>query len=457
MIAMRVQVAAGIARAVGALSRATGRGGGTTLPGHVFLRLAPGGLGAVAGGLRDGVAAISATNGKTTTAAMLAAILEPDRVVCRNVAGANLLSGVAATLVRCPPDATQAILEVDEAALPAVADAVHPRVIALGNLFRDQLDRHGELEMVADRWRAMVAGLDAGTTLVLGADDPVVDDLGRDRAAVLRYGIDDPAVAQRRADGAADSTFCVRCGGAYAYDATWFGHLGMFRCLACGHARGALDLAARDVVPRGTDGTTFRLDAPDGATTVALPLPGLYNVENALAAIATAYALGVPTTVAAERIAGVAAAFGRFERLQMAGRTVTLVLFKNPTGANEALRAIAGDVAGGQVVLALNDRIADGRDVSWIWDIDLEGMLDDAAAIHVAGTRAADLAVRLRYADLDPARLHVGGDVEAALDAAVAASPATQPVFVLATYTAMLDLHRALAQRDLTTPFWEAR
>ncbi len=426
------------------------------MPGHVFLRLAPAGMSSIAARLDDGVAVISATNGKTTTAAMLAAILAPDRRLCRNVAGANLVSGVATTLVGCSSDATQGVFEVDEAALPAVVRALQPRVIALGNLFRDQLDRHGELEMVADRWRAMVADLPSDATLVLGADDPVVDDLGRNPSPVVRYGIDDPAVGIDVGSSAADSTFCVRCGTAYTYDVRWFGHLGRFACPSCDHRRGALDVAARDVRLQGISGTTFRVDGPDGSSEAVLPLPGLYNVENALAAIATAYVLGIPTATASARLATFSAAFGRFERVAVDGREVVLLLFKNPTGANEALRAIASDVDGSRVVLALNDRIADGRDVSWIWDIDLEGALDRAHDIACAGTRADDLAVRLRYAGVPADRVEVGDpQTERAVMAAVEATPAGGRVFVLATYTAMLDLHRALAARGLTQPFWE--
>ncbi len=451
----RVRAAAGAARAAGALSRLTGRGGGTTMPGHVLLRLAPGALPELAAGLPDGVALISATNGKTTSAAMLATILGADRAVCRNVGGANMVSGVASALIARPPGAAVGVLEVDEAALPAVAAAVGPRVVALGNLFRDQLDRHGELEMVADRWRRMCADLPPGTTLVLGADDPVIDALGEGRASVVRYGIDDPALARPLRDDAADSTHCVRCGAPYAYRAVYLGHLGDYACPTGDHARGALDLAARDVRLDGVAGTSFRLDAPDGAHEVRLPLPGLYNVENALAAIAAAHALGVPVARAVERLGSFAAAFGRFERLQVDGREAVLLLFKNPTGANEALRAIAGDVAGSRVVLALNDRIADGRDVSWIWDIDLEGALDGAEGVVCTGTRAADLAVRLRYADLPGERIDIRTPPEAAFDAAVRDAPPGGRVYVLATYTAMLDLHRVLSERGLTRSFWE--
>jgi UDP-N-acetylmuramyl tripeptide synthase len=439
----------------GALSRAAGRGGGTTLPGHVFLRLAPAGVDQLATQFAEGIAVISATNGKTTTAAMLSHVLGADRTVCRNGAGANLMTGVVATLLARPDDADVAVLEVDEAALPAVAAAVQPQVVALGNLFRDQLDRHGELELVADRWRSLTRGLPPAVTLVLGADDPVIDALGDGRSHVVRYGIDDPTVALAQRDAAADSTFCVRCGAAYTYDEVYLGHLGAYRCPAGDHARGALTIAARALETDGANGTRFRIDAPDGSSAVSLPLPGLYNVENALAAIATAYVLGVPTATAASRLGDFRAAFGRFERIDVAGREVVLILFKNPTGANEALRAIAPDLPGAHVVLALNDRIADGRDVSWIWDIDLENRFGTVASIVCTGTRAEDLAVRLRYAGVAIEQIDRLRDVASGLDGAVANAAPGERIYVLATYTAMLDLHRVLAERGLTEPFWE--
>ena len=451
----RVRAAAGAARAAGSLSRLAGRGGGTTLPGHVLLRLAPDGLGDLAAGLRDGVVAVSATNGKTTTAAMLTHILERDRTVCRNGAGANLLSGIASSLVHAATDASVGVLEVDEAALPAVVDAVRPRALVLGNLFRDQLDRHGELEMVADRWRAMVAALDGTTTLVLGADDPVVDGLGVDAPAVLRFGIDDPAVALPEADAAADSTFCVRCGAPYAYDAVYLGHLGSYRCPAGDHARGPLDVAARDVRLDGVAGASFRVDAPGGSADARIALPGLYNVENALGAIAAAHVLGVDLDVAVERLATFTAAFGRFERIPVDGRELVLILCKNPTGANEALRAIAADLPGRQLLLGLNDGVADGRDVSWIWDVDFEGRIDGVLGVTCTGTRAADMALRAHYAGLPVDAIGRLVEVEDALDDVVAATAPGERVYALATYTAMLELHRIVSDRGLTPRYWE--
>ncbi len=447
----------GLARAVGAVSRRTGRGGGTTLPGRVLVRLEPRAIERLAARLPDGIAIVSATNGKTTTAAMAAAILGPDVPLCRNTGGANLVSGVASTLLAAPEGARMGLLEVDEFALPDVVTRTSPRALLLGNLFRDQLDRYGELELVAERWRALVARLDASTRLVVGADDPAVGDLGDARDGRLAYGIDDPAVARDAVEDAADTTFCVRCGAAYTYDAVYLAHLGDYRCPRCGHARPTLDLAARDVRLDGVDGSAFRLDAPDGSCEVRLGVPGLYNVENALGALSLAYALGVPTATGAERLAGFRAAFGRFERLRAGDRDVVLLLIKNPAGANEALRTVRDAIRESPLVLALNDRIADGRDVSWIWDVDFEEALPAAAHVVATGTRAADLALRVRYAGTEHDRIELLEDVERALDRGLELAGPGGTAFVLPTYTAMLELQRLVSARGLARPYWEAR
>ena len=251
-----------------------------------------------------------------------------------------------------------------------MAPALAPRVLGLGNLFRDQLDRYGELEAVAARWRRISA---AGPwRLVRNADDPLVAGLpGNDGS--LSYGIDDPSVALPGLPHAADSKWCGVCGERLRYDAVYLGHLGAWACPACGNARPALDVSATGVAFDGLNGTGFTLRTPLGERRVNMPLPGLYNVYNALAAVAMACAMG---DVALERMAaGLEAfgpAFGRFERVSVDGHEAVLVLSKNPAGANEVIRTLAHDPAPKRLVVALNDRIADGRDVSWIWDVDFE-------------------------------------------------------------------------------------
>src|SRR5579862_9625158 len=214
---LSLEVAA--ARSVGALSRLAGRGGGTTLPGRLLSSVDPGAVDRLAARLSSGSVLVSATNGKTTTTAMVAEILGGK--LAYNHSGANLLSGVASTLLAAS-DAELGLFEVDEAALPEVARRVHPRVVALGNLFRDQLDRYGELEHVAEGWRGAVAAL-PDATLVVNADDPLIGDLARGLENTIAYGLDDPSHARESLQHAADSKYCRACGTPYEYAAAYVG------------------------------------------------------------------------------------------------------------------------------------------------------------------------------------------------------------------------------------------
>jgi UDP-N-acetylmuramyl tripeptide synthase len=422
----------------------------------VLLRLAPDAIERLASRLADGCVLLSATNGKTTTAAMANTILAADTPICRNAGGANLVSGIASALLTCPRDARLGLFEVDEAVLPEIAARVRPRAILLGNLFRDQLDRYGELELLAARWRTMVAALPAETRLVVNADDPLVAALATDRPGTIRFGLDDPSLALATLAHAADSIRCPRCSTALVYDAVYLGHLGDYRCPSCGLEREALDVAGRALAPDALDGTTFDVVTGAATATVALGLPGLYNVYNALGAVALASAVGCPVATAAPRLGGFRAAFGRFERVALGDREALLLLIKNPTGANEAIRTLEPALTGAAVMVALNDRIADGRDVSWIWDVDFEQGLTRAAHVVCAGTRAADLAVRMRYAGVPTDRIHVVADAERALDATAELAGAGGTAYVLPTYTAMLELQRVITARGLSRPYWEA-
>jgi lipid II isoglutaminyl synthase (glutamine-hydrolysing) len=443
-----------VARAVGRLSRAAGRGGGTTLPGKLLWKLDPAAIDVLASQLVSGTALISATNGKTTTTAMAARILRSRHRLAWNNSGANLASGVASTLLSAH-GADLAVLEVDEAALPELMRRVQPRVVSLGNLFRDQLDRYGELETVAERWRTALTLLDPAATLVVNADDPLVADLAQGREHVLRFGVDDPRHARPTLQHAADSKYCLRCGHPYTYEAAYVGHLGAYRCEACGHARPPLDVAARAIELAGLDASAFDLVTSAGTRRIRLTLPGLYNVYNALAASSVALTLGASLDEINEGLSGFGGAFGRFERIAADGREIVVLLIKNPAGANEAVRTLLeGDVPP-VLVLALNDAIADGRDVSWIWDVDFEPLLERAGRIVVSGDRALELALRCVYAGFPEVSLEVVPDLEDALDRGLELASSDAPLVVLPTYTAMLRLRGIAAARGLVKPYWE--
>jgi len=450
------------ARAVGELARRAGRGGGTSLPGKLLTRLDPSAIERLAARLPRGSAVVSATNGKTTTAAMAAAILQRAGIaLVHNRAGANMAGGVASTLAaaarpRGAMTGELGLFELDEFWLDRVSVALAPRAVLLANLFRDQLDRYGELEAIADRWAAAVAALPATARLALNADDPLVADLGRDRPEVTYFGVQDRSLALPEMQHAADSKHCRRCGTAYAYDAIYLGHLGVYHCPACGQQRPTPAVAAETVALHGTRAASFTLRTPEGDADVHLPLPGLYNVYNALGAAALCRSLGLSPAAIADGLRRVSAAFGRAERIAVDGHELSVLLIKNPAGANEVLRTLALEAGELHLLAILNDRIADGRDVSWIWDADFELLAGRARRITCAGTRAAELAVRCKYAGVPPERLEVVADLGAALTRALSAAPPDGAVYALPTYTALLALRAELARRGLAGRFYES-
>jgi UDP-N-acetylmuramyl tripeptide synthase len=447
-------LAKALARMVRAASRRLGRSGGTTAPGRLLLKLSPTGLARMARGLDRGAVLVSATNGKTTTSAMIAAALAADgRPVVHNRAGSNMSWGVATALLDAGADPGQiGLFEVDEAWLPQVADAVKPKLYLLANLFRDQLDRYGELELLADRWAELVEREDASgrdPRFVLNADDPLVADLGRGRAGAVYFGIEDDSQALPELQHAADSKHCRNCGHAYVYDAVYLGHMGRYRCPNCGRERPEPQVAATRVELHGMTGADVAVRTPQGPLELHLPLPGLYNVYNATAAVATALELGVPLETVRSALQDFGGAFGRVETIPIDQRQLSILLVKNPAGANEVLRTLTLEDGSLDLWLALNDRIADGRDVSWIWDADFELLHGRIRRVTCSGTRAEEMALRLKYAGMNGAEIAVDRDLGGSLDAALAGTPAGGRLYALPTYTALLDLRDLLARRGL--------
>ena len=447
-------VAVAAARAAGGLSRVVGAGGGTTMPGKLLNALDPDALDRLAARLPDGSALVSATNGKTTTAAMTSEILSPTIRLAHNSSGANLVSGIASTLLSSRR-AQLGLFEVDEAALPEVARRVHPRAVCLVNLVLDQLDRYGELELVAERWRSAVRELPPEAALVVNGDDPQVGDLAREREDAVVFGIDDPRHALEALQHAADSKWCLVCGHPYEYAAAYVGHLGDYRCPECGHRRPHLDVVARGIELRGLEGVDFTLAADADERPVRLRVPGLYNVYNALAAAALSLRLGVGLDAVASGLQRFDAAFGRFERIGVGDRRLLVLLVKNPAGANEAVRTLVAGDPPRIALLALNDEIADGRDVSWIWDVDWEPLLAGLEQVVATGARAAEMALRCKYGGFPAERIEVVGELDAALDRGLELVPAGGELVVLPTYTAMLALRKIVADRGFVQPYWK--
>ncbi len=443
-----------LARAAARLSRVVGAGGGTTVPGKLLWRLDPGAVDRLAARLPLGSALVSATNGKTTTSAMVARILAPSVRLAHNRSGANLVSGVASALLAAR-EAELGLFEVDEAALPEVARRLRPRAVCLGNLFRDQLDRYGELELLAGRWRTAMRELPPEATLVVNGDDPQVGDLARERQVATVFGLDDPRHASSELQHAADSKWCVRCGTPYTYAAAYIGHLGDYRCEACGQGRPILDVCAREIELNGLESVSFELTTPEGSRRIELAVPGLYNVYNALAAASLARELGMELERIQAGLQGFSAAFGRFERIALGDRTLLVLLIKNPAGANEVVRTLVAGGAPRVLLVALNDEIADGRDVSWIWDVDFEPLLAGVERLVATGGRAAELALRFKYAGLPGDAIEVVPPLGDALDRGLELTGPGSELVALPTYTAMLALRDLVGRRGFVRPYWE--
>ena len=379
-----------------------------------------------------------------------------------NPSGSNLMHGIATALLDATGplggvrSASQrlGVFEVDEATVPEAVRALQPRVIVFTNLFRDQLDRYGEVDTVAALWRSTVEALPSETTLVLNADDPAVASLAREAPCrIMTFGIEDTRAATEELEHASDYRFCLVCGAELAYAAVFFGHCGHWRCPSCDNARPAAAVRATNI-ELSANATKLTIATASGPFDVAVPLAGLYNAANALAAAAAALALGFQPPAIERALSTFRVAFGRQERFDVDGKSVLVLLGKNPTGMNQVLRLIAGTAEAPHLLLFLNDGIQDGRDISWIWDTDYELLAANAASVVVSGTRAEELALRLKYAGFatEAALTH---NAPGALTLALERTPPGETLYVIPTYTAMIEVRELLAKRGQRAHFWE--
>lgn len=525
---LRASLAVVSGRTAGALSRRLRLGGGTSIAGIVAQRLYPNIVEHLSTQLQQGSILVTGTNGKTTTSGFIASVLrEAGLRVWRNREGSNLMRGIAGALViRTRPNgklrrAGQAIsiFEVDEAVMPQAVQTIPTRVAVFTNLFRDQLDRYGEVDSVLERWKRTISALPPETVLVLNADDPTVAGLGEHFSGrIIYFGIEDKSLDVESQVGiverhqVVDTRTCARCGGEYIYSLRFYSHIGHYTCPNCGQRRPQAEVRAVSVGSDNFDHLRIQVAMPGQEGEVIVPLPGLYNIYNALAAIATAQALELAWGPVVSGIEQFKPAFGRGERVQVEGRTVRMLLAKNPTGFNEVLRTLFSDGNKRHILFVLNDNVADGKDISWIWDVDFEQAIDGLATLTVAGTRARDLALRLKYAGIDPQdivsappgplraernsqavagrrqrqrRNGVRGlapgkrssmkpapsdapevaelpqtlrktyGIAQALDRALRSTPEGETLFIVPTYTGLLEIHRELERRGLTPHYWE--
>ena len=404
-------------------------GTGSTWPGHIALQLSPRIITSLSSQLKKGVIVIAGTNGKTTTSKMVTEILiNSGNTVITNHKGANLLNGIASCLLTAADfsgkiDSDWAVFEVDEATFPLLLTYIKPHLIVFLNLFRDQLDRYGEIDTIAGIWKKSLANLDSQTTLVLNADDPGIAFLGNGlKAKTVYFGINDHQYYSEKLDYASDSIFCPRCNFRLNYITTTFSHLGNWVCPKCNLQRPNILINKWDY----------------------FPLPGTYNVYNTLAGITAAKVLGVNDGKIRQSLEHFLPAFGRQEEIGIGNKKIVIYLSKNPTGFNESLKTVIFRKNLRNIIIALNDNIPDGRDISWIWDVDFEMLKETNCQIMVSGKRALDMTLRLKYAGIPNNRIIIESNLNQVIQLGLKDIRSPDILYILPTYSAMLEARKIL-------------
>ena len=437
--------------------RAIGRGG-TALPGKVALRICPGLLSYLAKDVNTVV--ITGTNGKTTSSRIVEqAFIQTGKSYFANKSGANLMTGITAEFaahatIFGKPKCENAVIECDEAAAKAVLKALSPKIVLVTNIFRDQLDRYGEVTHTLENIRIGLSAVPEAL-LCLNADCSLTASLAEDlpNRAVF-FGVNVPIYKNRVAE-VSDAPYCIHCKSEYVYDYVTYAHLGGYRCPTCGYARPQPEVAVSRIISQEADGSRIEIDDRGNKYTAGINLPGGFNIYNAVGAFTALTEFGFTPDEAVNALGGFECAFGRMEKFDFGRSPIRMILVKNPAGCNQVLNFLTNLDGDAVFVVCLNDNYADGTDVSWIWDVNFEvllGMGERLKKVVVSGIRADDMALRLYYAGIDGDRLEVirGGDE---LIEAMAESDA--PVFVMPTYTAMLDLRRRLSEKFGVSNFWE--
>lgn len=434
------------AKAIRAFGTALGKKG-TALPGLVAERIDPQLLGKLKrGNFTNGIVVVTGTNGKTTTAKMLAEILKSSGTsFIRNTAGSNLRRGIISTILsecdnkgRCQQE--MAIFEVDEAYVPSVCEELQPDIVVVTNLFRDQLDRYGELDSIAANFSKTFSSIK--TKLVLNADDPLVASLGQKSSnEVYYFGISDYIGESIENDHTADSIFDIKTGKRLKYSQRYYGHMGIYRSENSDMTRPKpnIDLVKMDKFTKV--GSKYVVNITTKAQNITLNMPGLYNIYNSLAAIGAASILGIDREIVAKSLSKAKSAFGRGELLPYNDKFLELILFKNPTGFNQVIQTyLKPKPQNTPIMISVNDNIADGKDVSWLWDSALEDISNYEGKIVVSGLRAFDMALRLKYAGLKMELVIIEPDHHKALEILLNYTKKGKTSYIMSTYTAMLDI-----------------
>ena len=403
---------------------------------------------------------VSGTNGKTTTTRMISAILKANHLShVHNRSGSNLLRGIASALIKNRSlfkNQTKplGLWEVDEAVLPHALKSLKPQIVILTNLFRDQLDRYGEIDTLAKKWLLALKKLNKQSLIILNGDDATLIALGKElKKQVVFFGIRDPKIGEKTPAHAADATFCPACLKPFKYDQVFYSHLGKFSC-PCGFQQPPLTIKAKQIqqkpqslIIKGTvNSESFKIN---------LPTIGLFNVYNLLAALAVAQALKLDRQITQTALANFKPVFGRMETIKYQQKIIKLMLVKNPAGFNQVIKTLEREAQKSALVLvAINDKLADGTDVSWLWDVDFEILTKSLKNYLITGNRAWDMAVRLKYANCKPENIQIiNTNIRQVLEKALKSK--FKQLYILPTYTAMLEIRNILNQWGLVHSSWQ--
>lgn len=439
-----------LGKIVGLIMRGLGKKG-TTFPGFIAHKIYPDIIKFLALSFKEGTVIITGTNGKTTTNNLLASILKTAGLeVAFNREGANMLTGITGTLLQNTSflgkgKADILLLEVDEATVPGLCEQLTPRLAVVTNFFRDQLDRYGELDTTI---KLVKDALPSDTMLILNADDPLVAQIGIGKTAVYYYGVRSLPSSKAESDETREGKYCATCGHELTYTLFHYGQLGIYNCLFCDFKRPDPYIEAVDV-HQGEQGISFQVDGEYN-----IPLLGSYNLYNALAAFGAADCLNITREDIRLGLMKFVSDAGRMEQFALLGYNLTLTLVKNPTGFDQVIQTLAEIGKPLQLLIAINDLAADGRDISWLWDVDFEILVAKKADIHqllCSGLRAEDMALRLKYAGFAEDKIVI----EKSLTQAVERLGKYQnidkdAVFILPTYTALFPLRDILVSKRIS-------
>lgn len=455
---VRAYIAIILCKALRLVSRLLHRGG-TAMPGRWALKVCPELLSILSKDVKTVV--VTGTNGKTTSARIIEqAFEEAGLSYFSNRSGANLISGITTEFVMNSslsgrPLKDYAVIECDEGAAKRTFGQLRPRVVVVTNLFRDQLDRFGEvtytLESIRDGLRAS-----PDTLLCLNADCSLCSSLAGDLSnPAVFFGINKGAVASRQKPELSDASHCIRCKREYDYEYVNYGHLGGFFCPACGYKRHEPEYAVCDVVEQLADSSTVLISIRGKKRLVSINLPALYNVYNAVGAMAAAVEMGISADDASKALSSFKCGFGRMEQFELGGCRAKMMLVKNPAGCNQVLEFLQNIKDTFSLVISLNDRTGDGKDISWIWDTEFELLCSlggRLSHISLAGDRAAEMALRLKYAGIDMRFVEVFEDNDELVQWMCTQD---RDIYIMPTYSAMLDIREAIVRRMGGSNFWE--